>query len=140
MPNLNPDSQENKELDNKVLHIMLQHPGKDRRVDRWDLVEQVFETVVPLEERNDDNLLDRMIRYSVGRLRAAGYLICDLGDGAGRWMASNEKEFWEFYGYYVKPIKARADVAKALKKAAQERWPNLNQPSLFDAVEMEMSA
>ncbi len=137
MPTLNPESQENKELDRKVLHILLQHQGKDHRIDRWDLVEQVVGDVVAFEDRNDDNLQDRMIRYSVGRLRAEGYLICDLGDGAGRWMAANEKEFWEFYGYYIKPIKARADVAKALKKAAQERWPNLNQPSLFDAAELE---
>lgn len=137
MPTFNPDTQENQELDRKVLHLLLQHQGKDHRIDRWDLVEEIYDTVIDPEDRNDDNLLDRGIRYSVGRLRATGYLICDLGDGAGRWMASNEKEFWEFYGYYIKPIKARADVAKALKKAAQERWPNLNQPSLFDAAELE---
>lgn len=55
----------------------------------------------------------------------------------GRWMASTEAEFWEFYSYYVKPIKSRADVARALKKAALEKFPNLMQPSLFDYVEME---
>lgn len=128
----------NEELDRTVLHIMLHHVGKNHRVERWELVEQVFGTPVPLEEQNDDNPLDRDIRYSVGRLRAQGKLICDLGDGAGRWMAATDTEFWEFYGYYVKPIKSRAEVARAMKKAAMEQFPNLLQPSLFDVAEMEM--
>ena len=87
--------------------------------------------------QNDDNFYDREIRYSVGRLRTEGHLICDLGDGAGRWMAANEKEFWEFYSYYVKPIKSRAETIRAMKKAAEQKWPNLMQPSLFDMAEME---
>lgn len=128
----------NEELDRTVLHILLRHQGKPNRVGRWELVEQVFGGPVLPEFQNDDNLSDRDVRYAVGRLRAAGHLICDLGDGAGRWMAANEKEFWEFYGYFIKPIKSKADVAKAMKKAAQQRWPNLMQPSLFDVAELEM--
>lgn len=127
----------NDELDREVLFILLRHQGKENRVDRWELVERVFgEPVEPLL-RNDNNLYDRDIRYAVGRLRAAGHLICDLGDGAGRWMAATEKEFWEFYGYFIKPIKSRSDVARALKEAARKRWPNLMQPSLFDLADLE---
>jgi len=124
-------------LDRNVLHILLQHQGKANAVGRWSLVAQVFGADVPMEMRNDDNLQDRDIRYTVGRLREAGHLICDLGDGAGRWLAANEQEFWEFYSYYVKPIKARAGVIRAMKKAAADRWPNLLQPSLFDLAEVE---
>lgn len=127
----------NDELDRNVLHFLLRCQGKANRIDRWGLVERVFGKPVPPEERHDDNLLDRDIRYAVGRLRAQGHLICDLGDGAGRWMAATEKEFWEFYGYYIKPIKSRADIARALKKSAQAKFPNLMQPTLFDLAEME---
>lgn len=127
----------NDKLDRAVLNILIFHEGKRNRIERWELVERVFGVAVTANEQNDDNLLDRDIRYAVGRLRARGYLICDLGDGAGRWMASTEAEFWEFYSYYVKPIKARAEVARALKKAARERFPNLMQPSLFDFADME---
>jgi hypothetical protein len=123
------------DLDREVLHILLHHQGKQNRIGRWELVENVFGEPVPAELQNDDNMGDRMIRYSVGRLRAAGHLICDLGDGSGRWIAANETEFWEFYGYYIKPIKTKAEVARALKKAAEEKWPNLMQPSLFDMSE-----
>ena len=125
------------QIDREVLYILLAHQGKDNRIDRWDLVEKVFGVPVPADLQNDDNILDRTIRYSVGRLRAAGHLICDLGDGSGRWVAASETEFWEFYSYYVKPIKARADVAKAMKKAAADKWPDLMQPSLFDLSAME---
>lgn len=128
----------NEELDRTVLYILQQHQGKENRIDRWDLVERVFGGPVEPVFRNDDNLYDRDIRYAVGRLRAAGHLICDLGDGAGRWMAATEKEFWEFYSYYIKPIKSRADVARALKKSAAKRWPNLMQPSLLDLADVEV--
>lgn len=127
----------NENLDRAILFILLRHQGKENRIDRWDLVEQVFGVPVEPAYRNDDNLYDRDIRYAVGRLRAAGHLICDLGDGAGRWIAATEKEFWEFYGYYIKPIKSRADIARALKESARKRWPNLMQPSLFDFADME---
>lgn len=127
----------NDELDRAVLHILLRHQGKQNRIERWELVAQVFGGPVLPEFQNDDNACDRDIRYTVGRLRAEGYLICDLGDGAGRWIAATEKEFWEFYGYYVKPIKSKADVARAMVKAAKARWPNLMQPKLFDLAEME---
>ena len=127
----------NDELDRTVLHILLRHQGKDSRIGRWELVEEVYGGPVLPVYQNDDNFYDREIRYSVGRLRTEGHLICDLGDGAGRWMAANEKEFWEFYSYYVKPIKSRAETIRAMKKAAEQKWPNLMQPSLFDMAEME---
>ena len=128
--------QTNDQLDSDVLFHLGYHIGKQNAADRWELVEKIYGVAVPQSERNDDNLFDREIRYAVGRLRLKGHLICDLGNGNGRWLAANEDEFWEFYAYYVKPIKSRAEVARALKAAAQERFPNLLQPSLFDGLEM----
>lgn len=120
------------QLDSEVLYVLGWHVGQNNAIDRWDLVEKVFGQPVPMELRNDDNLQDRDIRYSVGRLRIKGHLICDLGDGNGRWLAENEAEFWKFYSYYVKPIQARAEIARAMKDAAMRQWPNLLQPNLFD--------
>lgn len=137
----NPKSKTVEELaafDRTVLHILLRHQGKANAIDRWELVKDVFgEPVLPAFQ-NDDNLSDRDIRYSVGRLREAGHLICDLGNGKGRWMAANEEEWWEFYSYYVKPIKSRAEVIRAMKKAALDRWPDLMQPTLFDLDSLEV--
>ena len=129
MPPRNDD-----ELDREVRFVLGMHVGQMNAIERWDLVERVFGEVVPMELRNDDNLQDREIRYSVGRLREQGLLICDLGDGGGRWTAANETEFWKFYSYYTKPIEARARVARKMKEAAARMLPNLNQPSLFDGV------
>src|SRR5688572_19502334 len=127
----------NDELDRGLLHILLRHRGKKNAIGRWELVEKVYGQPVPMELQNDDNLQDRDIRYAVARLRTAGHLICDLGTGSGRWIAADEKEFWEFYSYYVKPIKSRAEVARALKKAAEIEFPNLRQPALFDLDALE---
>src|SRR5688572_27411909 len=131
-------SEEDKARDLKVLHILLTHQGKDHKIGRWELVEKVYGEPVPVDQQNDGNLKDREIRYSVARLRSQGYLICDLGDGTGRWMAANPDEFWEFYNFYISPIKARAEVIRSMKKAATDRWPDLAQLSLFDLKEVEI--
>ena len=118
-------------LDKYLLYVLGQHVGKEKAVDRWDLVETVFGEYVPAHLRNDDNPMDREIRYGVSRLRAQGHLICDLGNGNGRYLAATEAEFWELYQYYVKPIRTRAAVARAMKNAAIRRWPNALQFSMF---------
>jgi hypothetical protein len=125
------------ELDVEVLFILGQHVGKENAVNRWEMVRIIDGKPVPFHLQNDDNPRDREIRFAIGRLRAAGHLICDLGDGNGRYMAANEAEFWELYSYYVKPIKARAEIALALKKSAARRWPNVLQMSLFNLDQLE---
>jgi hypothetical protein len=127
------------DLDKYLLYVLNSHVGKEKAVERWDLVETVFGEHVPAPLRNDDHPQDRDIRYAIGRLRKQGHLICDLGDGNGRYLAATEAEFWELYNYYVKPIKARAEVARAMRKAAIHRWPNALQYSMFNTDELEMS-
>lgn len=122
------------DLDKAVLHILLRHVGKQNALERWTLVEMIDVDVVPMHLRNDDHPVDRLIRSSVARLRSQGHLICDLGDGNGRYMAKSAEEFWEMYAAYIKPIRTRAAVAKAMKKAAERQFPSLMQPSLFSAV------
>jgi hypothetical protein len=127
-------------MDQRILSILLQHQGKANSIDRWDLVEMILGEPVPADQRNDSHRTDRLIRYSVARLRIAGHLILDLGDGSGRYMAGSAAEFWEFYGYYVEPIKTRAEVIRSMKKTAEERWPDLAQPSLFDINSLEIAS
>lgn len=127
------------QLERELLYILGQHIGKARAVERWDLVEIVTGKYVPEPFRNDGNLDDRAIRLAVGRLRKQGHFIGDLGNGKGRYIVANEKEFWEFYSSYVKPIQERAEVARALKKAAIAKWPNALQPGLFDIDSVEAS-
>lgn len=121
-------------LDKKVLYF-LDKPSVhfDNRLDRWETVYLVFGERVPEGMRNDDHPLDRAVRDSVSRLRMAGHLICDMGDGKGRWIAKTEEEFWKFYARFVKPISSTARTARAMKDSAKVKFPNLNQPSLFGA-------
>lgn len=124
------------QLERELIFILNQHVGKGNAINRWELVAKLFEPV-PLYLQNDDNIQDREIRYAVSRLRAQGHLICDLGNGNGRYLAANEAEFWELYTYYLKPIQSRSAVLRAMKKAAQAKWPNVLQPSLFSFDELE---
>ena len=130
-----PRKLDDEQLDKEVLHFLSKCVGKEHALDRWLLVVNIYGVMVPLAERNDDNPLDREIRYAVARLREQGHLICDLGNGKGRYMAANEAEFWEMYAYYAKPIQKRAETLKAMKKAAAQKWPNMLQPSLFNFEE-----
>lgn len=120
------------QLDKNVLFVLSQHVGKQNAIPRWEMAEKIFNIQIPRTAQNDDNVQDREIRYAIGRLRGQGYLICDLGDGNGRYLAETETEFWEMYNAYVKPIRTRAGVARAMKLAAQKKFPNLLQPALFD--------
>lgn len=129
------------ELDRHVLYF-LQKPTvtAESRLDRWLLVEQVFGERVPEHERDDKHSLDREIRDSVKRLRRAGHLICDMGDGSGRWIAKSREEFWKFYGYFIKPITDQARTARAMKKSAERLFPDLLQPSLFGGAREDVPA
>lgn len=122
-------------LDKYLLYVLGKHVGKEKAIDRWELVETVFGEHVPAHLRNDDHPQDRDIRYSVGRLRARDYLICDLGNSHGRYLAATVEEAWEFYNYFIKPIKAKAQTARIIKKAIVRRWPNALQYSLFSLDE-----
>lgn len=124
------------QLESELLYILSQHIGKVNAINRWALVAKLFGPA-PLYLQNDDNLEDRAIRSAVSRLRAQGHLICDLGNGNGRYIAANEVEFWELYNYYLKPIQSRSNVLRAMKKSAQAKWPNVLQPSLFSFDELE---
>lgn len=121
------------ELDGNVEFFLNQHIGEESKIDRWKLVEKVFTCIVPEHLRNDDHPQDRLIRESVSRLRKRGVLICDMGDGDGRWLAKNWDEFARFYSYFVKPISSKAQTARALLKSARAKFPNSLQPSLFEA-------
>lgn len=107
----------NEDLDKMVLYFLSRHVGENNKIERWALVERVFGSPVPLAMRTNDNKQDRDIRESVRRLRNQGHLICDMGDGDGRWIAQ---------------------TARAMKRAAAQKFPNLLQPSLFGAPVQEM--
>lgn len=124
---------DNEKLDELVLYFLSRHVGEGNKIERWTLVERVYGVSIPAIERNDRNGLDRNVRESVSRLRNQGELICDVGNGEGRWMAANIDEFWKFYAYFVSPISAKAYTARVLKKSALEKFNQL-QLSLFGAV------
>ena len=122
------------ELDEKLMRLFVSHRGSDQAVKRWDLVVAIFGAGSD-HPRNDTNLQDRMIRRAVERLRSHGWLILDMNDGRGRFLCADQEEYWQFRSRYLKPLRARAETIRKMDKAAQESFPNLLQPSLFDMSE-----
>jgi len=114
------------QLDYEVLFILSQHVGKENAISRWQLVEKVI-GYVPEHLRTNNNMEDREVRDAVSRLRLQGHVICDMGDGRGRYMAGSVEEFWEFYFYYLTPLLKGRKTLDALKKAAAEQWPDVQQ-------------
>ena len=123
------------ELDERLKRLFVLHQGKENAVKRWILVTSVYGAGADMPQ-NDGNLQDRQIRYSVERLRSHGWLILDLGDGRGRYLCNSEEEYWEFRRSYLKPLRARAKVIRAMDKGAQLKYPDLMQPALFDLDEL----
>ena len=123
------------ELDEMLKRLLQLHQGKEKALPRWELVTSVYGAGADMPQ-NDSNLQDRQIRYSVERLRSHGWIICDLGTGRGRYLASTEEEYREFRTHYLKPLRARAKVIKLMDKAALLKFPNMLQPPLFDLDEL----
>lgn len=118
------------QLDHKVEFTLRQHCGRSNPIGRWALVELIFgvEACLP---RNDENLADRQIRESVARLRRQGMLICDMGDGSGRFLAGSEGEYQAFRLKYGGRAYEVIETLREMDKAAQKIWPNALQPGLF---------
>jgi hypothetical protein len=120
------------QLDREVLFLLKQHLGQKNPIGRWEIVARLFgpEACAP---RNDDNLADRQVRESVARLRKAGVLVCDMGDGAGRFLAQSLEEYQAFRLKYGSRAYEVLETLREMDKAAGQLWPNVLQPALFDA-------
>jgi len=118
------------QLDKEVLVLLRKHQGKENAIGRWDLVAKVYgrEACYP---QDDSNLADRQIREAVARLRRQGELICDMGDGKGRYLALTLEEYQAFRQYYGSGAFEKLTTIHEMDKAAERVWPNVQQPRLF---------
>lgn len=119
-----------KQLDAEVLHVLKQHVGRKNPIGRWELVAKIFGPVSPLEQ-NDGNLADRQIRETVNRLRRSGVLICDMGDGVGRYLAETADEYQAFRLKYGSRAYEVLETLREMDKAAEQEFDNALQPRLI---------
>jgi len=118
------------QLDAEVLFQLKQHVGRSRPIGRWELVAKILGPVVP-QAQNDNNPADRMIRKSVERLRKQGVLICDMGDGIGRYLAATVEEYRLFRAMYGSRAYEVIATIQEMDKAAEDEFPDLLQPRLL---------
>ena len=121
---------DNEQLDAEVLFQLKQHRGKHLPIGRWELVAKIYGPVAP-QEQNDGNLYDRAIRESVMRLRRRGVLICDMGDGTGRFLAETVDEYQAFRLKYGSRAFEVMETLREMDKAAEQEFPNSKQPRLL---------
>lgn len=120
------------ELDHEVLYVLMNHQGEFNKIDRWELAGQVFDLDAWQGIQNDDNTWDRQCRQSIERLRHAGHLICNTGDGKGYYIALDIAEYQKFrsiYGAHAFPI---LEAISAMDKSAMRKgWTNPLQEKLI---------
>ena len=125
MPKLTDD-----QLDAEVLFVLKQHVGRTNPIGRWALVAKIFGPV-PQIAQNDNNLADRHIRQSVERLRKQGVLICDMGNGQGRYLAETLEEYQAFRLKYSSRAYEILETLREMDKAAEHEWSDPLQPRLI---------
>jgi hypothetical protein len=118
------------QLDAEVLFAIKQHVGRQHPIGRWELVAKIFGPVAA-GDQNDNNPADRQIRESVERLRKRGVLICDMGDGVGRYMAETYDEYKAFRAKYGSRAFAIIDTLHEMDEAAKREFPDILQPRLL---------
>ena len=120
-----PREYKNKEeLDGEVLYVMEQHMGAQNSILRWDLVVRIYGLDAVTEEtKNDLNPYDRAVRNSLERLRKKdGHHICNLGNGAGYYMASTREEYKKFKEYFLGANYEKFITIARMDKKAEEKW------------------
>lgn len=118
------------QLDREVLYWLKQHRGRQNPMGRWELVTRIF-GMEAARVQSDDNPADRQIRESVARLRRSGLLICDMGDGHGRYLAATVEEYQAFRQYYGAGAFEKLATIREMDKAAEEVWPDALQMRLL---------
>ena len=81
--------------------------------------------------QNDNHHGDRHIRESVERLRKQGVLICDMGDGVGRYLPETVEEYRAFRAKYSSRAFAIIDTVREMDEAAKSEWSEFEQPRLL---------
>ena len=124
------DSLDQDQLDQEVLFQIKQHVGRKNPIGRWEMVAKIYGPAACFPD-NDNNLYDRRIRDSVSRLRRRGALICDMGDGAGRYMAETAEEYQAFRQKYGSRAYEVLETLREMDKAAEKEFKNALQPRLI---------
>lgn len=118
------------QLDVETLFLLKQHRGKANPIGRWELVARLFGPVAA-SDQNDDNHADRQIRDAVMRLRRRGALICDMGDGKGRYLAETLEEYQAFRQYFGAAAFEKLATIREMDSQAEREWPSELQPRLL---------
>ena len=97
--------------------LSMWHRGRDKRANKWELIEKVFSVTIPEDQRNQNNHYDRQYRLAVGELRNEGELICTDSAG-GPWYAESIDDAFTTVLELEGRAKDLFDTARKLKESA----------------------
>ena len=116
-------------LERAVLRVLSFHVGRKQAIKLPELTRQVSR----LTGQKSGETLKRQVRGCMAGLRKDGHLICaaHTADG-GYFMAANLAEVNEFLESDLNArIRDMSETVRSMSKAAQERWGDAFQASLF---------
>jgi hypothetical protein len=106
------------QLETQVRAILLSHKGKDQRISRWQLVEEIFGREAAAN-RSNNNPYDRRIREAIERWRVHDLIVSSSGV-AGYWIAADLDDVEAIAAEYVSRSREMEEKARNLRKRGAE--------------------
>lgn len=106
------------ELETRVRAILLTHKGKENRISRWQLVEEVFGREAAAN-RSNNNLYDKRIRDAISKWRDHDLIVSSSGV-AGYWIAADMDDVETIASEYVSRSREMEEKARNLRKRGAE--------------------
>jgi len=113
------------ELTERVRFILTFHKGRDHRISRWQLVENIFGREAAAN-RSNNNLFDRRIRDVISECRDID-LIVSSSSLDGYWLATDMNDIEVIAAEYVSRAREMEERARNLRQRGGEMFgPQMN--------------
>jgi hypothetical protein len=90
--------------------------GLDRALKRSEILSYLQELPLYCETT------DRMVRGAIEDLRQAGWMICNMANDSGYFLAESSQEYQEFRRLYVSYATTILSRVRAMDKTAENKW------------------
>lgn len=108
------------EIEREVRFILSLRKGKENRISRWQLVEQIFGREAAAN-RGNNNPYDRKIRSSIEKFRDIDLIVSSSGS-EGYWLAADMADIETIAQEYVERSRKMEEKARNLRKRGAEKF------------------
>ena len=108
------------EIEREVRFILSLRKGKESRISRWQLVEQIFGREAAAN-RGNNNPYDRKIRSAIEKFRDIDLIVSSSGS-EGYWLAADMNDIETIAQEYVERSRKMEEKARNLRKRGAEKF------------------